>query len=319
MAMRSLLLASVAAAALITAAKAETIPVIVKDTTSPYWQTVFAGGCKAAKDFKVDVPRLGSTSEADISGQIAVLENAVAQKPTAVVIAPSSFDGLGPAIDEAASKVKIVGIDAMANTKKFSSFLRTDNVEGGRIAARALAAAIKAKYGKAEGDIAIVSYIAGSPALHDRLAGFNELVAKEYPGLKVVTTRIGDGQTTTNLNQTVDILSAMPTLKGVFADAVFSGLGAGQAITEAKVQDRVMLVSFDSSDQLVKWLQSGVVEGLVVQDPFRMGYDGVKIALAASRGEKVETSIDTGANLVTKDNLTDPKIAALLNPDLSCK
>ena len=319
MIVRRLLVTSVSLLALAVSARAETIPIIVKDTTSPYWQTVFAGGCKASKDLKVDVPRLGATSEADVSGQIALLENTVAQKPTAIVIAPSSFDGLGPAIDEAASKVKVVGIDALANTSKFTSFLRTDNVEGGRIAARALASAIKAKAGKAEGDVAIVSYIAGSPALRDRLAGFNEVISKEFPSLKVVTTRIGDGQTTTNLNQTVDVLGAMPNLKGVFADAVFSGLGAGQAITEAKAQDRIALVSFDASDQLVKWVQSGVVYALVVQDPFRMGYDGVKMALAASKGEKVEAMVDTGANLVTKDNLGEPKIAALLNPDLSCK
>ena len=299
--------------------RAETIPLIVKDTTSPYWQTVLAGGCQAAKDLKVDVPRLGPTSEADISGQVSTLENAVSQRPAAVVIAPTSFDGLGPAVDEAASKVKVIGIDSMADSKKFTSFLTTDNVEGGRIAGRALAEAIKAKYGKAEGDVANVSYIAGPASLRDRIAGFTEVLGKAFPGLKIATTRIGDGQTTTNLNQTVDILGAMPNLRGIFADAVFSGLGAGQAISEAKVQDRVMLISFDSSDQLVQWLQDGVLEGLIVQDPYRMGYDGVKTALAASKGEKVEAAIDTGANLVTKANMNDPKIAKLLKPDLSCK
>lgn len=314
-----LLLASTALLGVTALARAETIPLIVKDTTSPYWQTVLAGGCQAAKDLKVDVPRLGPTSEADISGQISTLENAVSQKPAAVVIAPTSFDALGPAVDEASSKVKVVGIDSMANSKKFTSFLTTDNVEGGRIAGRSLAEAIKAKYGKAEGEVAIMSYIAGPASLRDRIAGFTEVLGKEFPGLKIVTTRVGDGQTTTNLNQTVDILGAMPNLKGIFADAVFSGLGAGQAISEAKADGRILLVSFDSSDQLVQWLKSGVLQGLVVQDPYRMGYDGVKIALAASKGEKVEAAIDTGANLVTKANLDDPKIAKLLKPDLSCK
>ena len=314
-----LLLASTALLGITALARAETIPLIVKDTTSPYWQPVLAGGCQAAKDLKVDVPRLGPTSEADISGQISTLENAVSQKPAAVVIAPTSFDALGPAVDEASSKVKVVGIDSMANSKKFTSFLTTDNVEGGRIAGRALAEAIKAKYGKAEGEVAIMSYIAGPASLRDRIAGFTEVLGKEFPGLKIATTRVGDGQTTTNLNQTVDILGAMPNLKGIFADAVFSGLGAGQAISEAKADGRILLVSFDSSDQLVQWLKSGVLQGLVVQDPYRMGYDGVKIALAASKGEKVEAAIDTGANLVTKANLDDSKIAKLLKPDLSCK
>ena len=206
----------------------------------------------------------------------------------------------------------------MADSKNFTSFLTTDNVEGGRIAGRALAKAIEAKYGKAEGQVAIMSYIAGPASLRDRIAGFTEVIEKEYPDLKIATTRVGDGQTTTNLNQTVDILGAMPDLKGIFADALFSGLGAGQAIGEAGKQDQIMLVSFDSSDQLVKWLDEGVVKGLVVQDPYRMGYDGVKTALAASKGEKVEAAIDTGANLVTKANMSEDKIAKLLKPDLSC-
>ena len=93
------------------AADQPTIPVIVKDTTSQYWQIVFAGARQAAKDLGVKVPELGAQNEADINGEITILENAVAEKPVAIVIAPTQFKALGQPIDEAAKKVPIIGIN----------------------------------------------------------------------------------------------------------------------------------------------------------------------------------------------------------------
>src|SRR6266478_9098140 len=94
-----------------------TIPVIVKDTTSSYWQTVFAGARKAAKELNVNVPEMGAQSESDVNGQISILENAVSEKPAAIVISPTQFKALGKPIDEAAKKVKIIGIDSAADSK----------------------------------------------------------------------------------------------------------------------------------------------------------------------------------------------------------
>ena len=130
-------------------ARAEpTIPIIVKDTTSFYWQIVLAGARKAGKDLGVNVPELGAQSESDINGQISILENAVAGKPAAVVISPTEFEALGKPIDEAAKKVQIIGIDSAAESKAFTSFLTTDNV--GRAGRRRRSGrGDQAKYGKA--------------------------------------------------------------------------------------------------------------------------------------------------------------------------
>src|SRR5688572_28799691 len=119
---------------------ADTIPIIVKDTTSFYWQIVLAGARKAGKDLGVNVSELGAQSEADINGQISILENAVSGKHAAIVIAPTEFKALGKPITEAAKSVKIIGIDSAADSTAFTSFLTTDNVQGGRVAADALAA-----------------------------------------------------------------------------------------------------------------------------------------------------------------------------------
>jgi ribose transport system substrate-binding protein len=291
-----------------------TIPIIVKDTTSNYWQIVLAGARKAGKDLNVNVPELGAQSESDINGQISILENAVSGNPVAIVISPTQFAALGKPIDEAAKKVKIIGIDSAADSKAFTSFLTTDNVQGGRIAADGLADAIKAKYGKAEGDVALITSIAGVGSLDQRAKGFKEEIAAKYPGLKLVADKVADGMATTGLNIMTDLITANPNLRGVFASNLIMAQGAGQAIAENKVADKIKLVGFDSDDKLVKLLSDGNIAALVVQDPYRMGYDGIKTALAASKGEKVEANVDTGANLITKENMNTPRAQELLNP-----
>lgn len=296
------------------AANAPTIPIIVKDTTSFYWQIVLAGARAAGKDLGVSVPELGAQSESDISGQISILENAVAEKPAAVVISPTEFKALGKPIDEAAKKVPIIGIDSSADSKAFSSFLTTDNVQGGRIAADGLAEAIKEKYGKAEGEVALITSLPGVGSLDARAKGFKEELAAKYPQLKLVADKIADGQATTGLNIMTDLITANPNLRGVFASNLIMAQGAGQAIAENKKADTIKLIGFDSDDKLVGFLKDGTIAGLVVQDPYRMGYDGIKTALAVSKGEKVETFVDTGANLITKANMNGEKQQALLNP-----
>jgi len=285
------------------AADKPTIPIIVKDTTSFYWQIVLAGARQAGKDLGVNVPELGAQSESDITGQISILENAVAEKPAAIVISPTQFKALGKPVDEAAKKVPIIGIDSSADSKAFTSFLTTDNVAGGRIAADGMAAAIAAKYGKAEGEVALITHLPGVGSLDARNKGYKEELAAKYPGLKLVADKVSDGNATTGLNIMTDLITAYPNLRGVFADNLIQCQGAGQAIAENKKGDTIKLVCFD-----------GTVAALVLQDPYRMGYDGIKTGLAISKGEKVADFVDTGANLVTKANMNDPKESALLNP-----
>ncbi|RVD55083.1 substrate-binding domain-containing protein, partial [Mesorhizobium sp. M7A.F.Ca.ET.027.03.2.1] len=209
------------------------------------------------------------------------------------------------------------GIDSGADSKAFTSFLTTDNVQGGRVAADGLAAAIgAANGGKIEGDVALITNAPGAGSLEQRKQGFTEQLAAKYPGLKLVADKYADGQATTGLNIATDLITANPNLKGIFASNLIMAQGVGQAVAENSLGGKLALVGFDSDEKLIKFLNDGVISALVVQDPYRMGYDGIKTALAASKGEKVEANVDTGANLVTKDNMKDPKIDALLNPKL---
>jgi ribose transport system substrate-binding protein len=295
-----------------------TIPIIVKDMTSFYWQTVLAGARKAGQDLGVNVPELGAHSESDINGQISILKNAVASSPAAVVIAPAHFAALGGPIDQAAKKVKIIGIDSV-DSKALTSFVATDNVQAGRIAANILAERIQKTYADAEGDVALITSLPGVASLDQRAKGFKEQLAAKYGALSIVAEKVADGQESTGREIMTEIIAANPELRGVFASNLTMARGAGQAVAESKTNktgDKINLVGFDWDDQLVKLLQDGTIAALVVQDPFRIGYDGVKTALAASKGEQVPANVDTGANVVTKANINSARSQELLNPKI---
>jgi ribose transport system substrate-binding protein len=289
-----------------------TIAVIVKDMTSPYWQSVLAGARKAGQELGVNVVELGAKSESDVSGQISVLEKAVASGPAAIVIAPAQFAALGKPIDEAAKKAKIIGIDSAADTKAMTSLVATDSVNAGRIAADALAVAITKSYADTEGDVVMINSMSGVPSLDQRAKGFKEVVGAKYKALDITAEKAADGKPATVLGIMKDLIVNTADLRGVFVSDPIAAQAVSQAVMEKKGNDKINIVGIGSDDKLVKLLQDDVIAGLVVEDPFRMGYDGVKTALAASKGEQVPANVDTGATLVTRANLTSARSQELL-------
>ena len=291
-----------------------TISVIVKDTTSPYWQAVLAGARKAGQDLGVNVIELGAQSESDVSGQISILAKAVASNPAAIVIAPAEFAALGKPIDEAAKKVKIIGIESAADTKAMTSLVATDNVNAGRVAADALAVAITKSSADTEGDVVMIASMPGVPSLDQRAKGFKEVVTAKYKALDITAEKVADGKPATVFGIMNDLIANTGDLRGVFVSDPITAQAVSQAVVEKKTNDKINIVGVGSDEKLVKFLRDDVIAGLVVEDPFRMGYDGVKTALAASKGEQVSANIDTGATLVTKANMSSARSQELLKP-----
>lgn len=275
---------------------------------------MLAGARKAGQDLGVNVVELGAQSESDVSSQISILANAVASNPTAIVIAPAQFAALGKPIDEAAKKVKIIGIESAADTKAMTSLLATDNLNVGRVAADALAVAITRSYADTEGDVAMITSMPGVASLEQRAKGFKEVVAAKYGALDITADKVADGKPATVLNIMKDLIANTSDLRGVFVSDPIMTLTVGQAVAEKKSNDKINIVGIGSGEKLIKLLQDDVIAGLVVEDPFRMGYDGVKTALAASKGEPVPANVDTGATLVTKANMSSPRSQELLKP-----
>jgi ribose transport system substrate-binding protein len=293
-----------------------TITFIVKDKTSLHWRTVLAGARKAGQDLGVNVVELGAQSETDAAGQIGILQTAVASKPAAIVIAPAQYAALGKPIEEAAKKVKIIGIESAADTDAMTSLLATDNVNVGRVAADALALAITKSYADTEGDVAMVTAMPGVASLDQRAKGFKEVIAAKYRALNIAADKVADGKAPTIREIMKQLIAGDRDLRGVFASDPATAEAVAQAVSAKSTDDLINIVAVGSDQRLVELLQSDVIAGIVVEDPFRMGYDGVKTALAASMGEAVPAKIDTGAVLVTKANITSARSQDLLNANV---
>jgi ribose transport system substrate-binding protein len=250
-----------------------------------------------------------------------MLDIAVAANPLAVVIAPMQLAASGKSIKDAAQKTKIIGIDSTvdANSADFTSILSGDDLQAGRIAADILADRIKKTYADAEGDVALITASPGVSALDGRARGFREQLAARYGALNIVVEKVADGEAATGRRLMEGLISEYSELRGVFASDRAMAHGAAQAIAEKKTNktgDTINLVGFDWDDELVKELKGGTIAALVVRDPFRLGYESVKTALAASKGEQVPGRIDIPASVITKANISSARSQELLHPSL---
>ena len=309
------LAASVASMAILSAPMAhsqDTIAVIVKATTSEYWQWVFKGAEQAGKELGVKIEELGSPKD-DAAAQISILESAAGAKPSAIVISPTIFEALGdPIAAVTAAGIPVIIIDSGAKTDQFASFLTTNNEAGGKAAADAIAQCVKERTGKAAGKVAFLTAMAGHESLDSRDKGFKDGIAA-YPDLKIVGNRVANNEEAEGMSLTADLLTKDSDLVGVFADNAQMGTGAGTAISEKKIGDKFCLVAFDADKGEVEHLNDGSIYGLIIQDPYMMGYAGVWNGYAAAHGVRLPKNVDTGVGTVTKANMKDPAFAGLLD------
>jgi ribose transport system substrate-binding protein len=190
----------------------------------------------------------------------------------------------------------------------------------GRLAADALATAIQRTYADAEGDVAMITASSGVASLVQRAQGFKKQIATKYGALDIVAETVGDGKVASGFDMMMRIIDTHSELRGVFASNLAMVRGAAQALAETngnKLGEKINLIGFGSDDGLVQMVRDGIIAGLIVQDPFRMGYDSIRIAVAASKGEHVPSNIDTGIYLVTKANVDGARSQELLRPKIN--
>jgi ribose transport system substrate-binding protein len=289
-----------------------TVAVIVKATTSEYWQWVFKGAEQAGKDLGLTIDELGSPKD-DAAAQIAILETAAGSKPLAIVIAPTITEALGDPVSAVSDMgIPVIVIDSAAATDNYAAFLTTNNHAGGVAAANAMAACIKERTGKVAGKVAYITAMAGHESLDSRDAGFVEGVAA-YPDLVNVGNRVANNEEAEGMSITADMITKDSDLVGLFADNAQMGTGAGTSISEQGLGDKVCLVAFDADAGEVAHLKDGAIYALIIQDPYMMGYAGVWYGYAAAKGARLPKFVDTGVGAVTKANMDDPAFAGLLD------
>jgi len=295
------------------------VAVIVKATDSDFWQSMIIGAENAGKENadKVTVTTYGPPSEADIDEQVSILEDVIAKRPDAIVIASTSSEATVPAIERAYDAgIVIITVDNRVMTDKVHSFLATDNVSGGAKAAEQLVENLNAAGIPLEGKVGIISSMAGVQVLIDRDSGFTSRLQELAPNITLIETRYVDNDMTRAIAAAEDIITANPDLVGIFANNNTTGNGAARVVSERNLQDRIMLVAYDSDPEQVRALRENAIKALVVQDPFGMGYRGVMYAYDAIRGTQLSDFVDTGAVVVTSANVDDEEMQGLLDPTL---
>ena len=299
------------------APKVKEVAVIIKATTSDFWQYVLVGADNYAKENpdKVHVTTYGPPAEADIDKQVSILEDVIASKPDAIVIASTSSDATVPAIEKAvAAGIPVITLDNKVNTDKVSSFLATDNVKGGASCADMLVEALKAANTPLKGKVGMISSMAGSQVNGDRDNGFSTRLKEIEPDIQIIPVRYIDNDILKGIAAVEDILTANKDVIGFFGDNNTCSDSVARVFTERKLGGKVAAVGYDSDPEEVAALKDGILYALILQDPYGMGYKGVDSALKALAGETLEKSVDTGATAVTKKNMNDPKIKGLLDP-----
>lgn len=296
-----------------------TLAVIPKGTSHVFWQSVHAGARRAARELGVEIAWRGPLREDDRDAQISEVENAVARRVQGIALAPLDETALVGPVDNAQRRgIPVVIFDSGLKGDNFVSFIATDNDVGGRLAGEHLVEKLGGR-----GRVILLRYAEGHDSTARREEGFLAAL-REAPGIDVVSSNQYVGADVEGAYKRIEALLSQHVkadrtlgIDGVFAVNESSAFAMLRVLQDNGWAGKIRAIGFDASDNLIKGLREGHLEGLVVQDPVRMGYLSVKTLVAHIKGEKVERRIDTGVRLITRDMMDQPDIQQLVKPDLS--
>ena len=283
----------------------------------PFYQVMQLGVEAAAKDLGLEVvTQIPATW--GVEAQTPILDSMIARGDlNYLVTAPTDKDQMvGPLKAAADAGIKVITVDTflgdgnyVTGPVKFPiSYIGSDNVEGGRIAARGLAKAIGGK-----GTVYINSTNPNVSSVEGREKGFKELMAKEFPNIKVLGPDYNLDDANKAAQQTAAVIERNADLAGVFGTNVFSAQGAGTAVVNAGLGGHVQVVAYDATQLAMELMGKGVVSLVLAQKPFDMGYMAVQFAAADAAGvTSLPRRVETGFAIIDKDNAKDPAIARFI-------
>ncbi len=296
-----------------------TIAVIPKGTSHEFWKSIHAGAIKAARELsapgaEVEVIWKGPLREDDREQQIQVVEGFASQGVSGMVLAPLDNRALVRPVEEARTAgVPAVIIDSALETQSIVSFVATDNRKGGMLGADRLGELLGGK-----GKVILLRYAEGSASTEEREAGFLQEMKQKFPNIELISTDQYAGATRdTAKRASENLLNRFgDDVQGIFCPNESTTAGMLSALQDIGKAGKVMFVGFDTSQMFVDAMKAKQLHGIVVQNPFNMGYLGVKTLVDSLRGKAVEKRIDTGVTVITPDNLEAKEMQSLLHPPL---
>jgi ribose transport system substrate-binding protein len=299
-----------------------TIAVIPKGTTHEFWKSIHAGAVQAARELSaegggtpVTIIWKGPLREDDREQQIQVVEGFTSQGVQGIVLAPLDDRALVRPVEEARrAGVPTVIIDSGLESDSTVSFVATDNYKGGQMAADRLGVLLGGR-----GSVLLLRYAEGSASTTARERGFLEQLQAKYPGMRVVSSDQYAGPTRETAKRTSEnLLNRFGNgLQGIFTVNESSTIGMLLALQDIRLAGKVRFVGFDASPILLDAIRAGQLDGIVVQNPMRMGYLGVKTMADYLRGKPVERRIDTGVTFVTGANLDSAATQEIIHPPIA--
>ncbi len=292
------LLAALAAGACNRGKEDVTIALVTKAMDSEFWLMVAAGARAGAEERPgVKLTIVAPDREINVDQQVSILEDQVRRGVKALVVSPAGSAQVMSALELASSRgIPVVLIDTDAPFAKKVSYIGTDNRRGGQLAAKCLVDRLAG-----QGDVALISGVPGNESQDARAQGFIDAVA-QVPGMKLVAQQPANSERSLGLTVMENMLTAHPDVRGVFATNDQMALGAMEALDARGLRGKVAIVGFDATKEAVQATVDGKLAGSVAQNPRAMGQKGVEAALAALDGRPVDKRIDTGTELVTKEN-----------------
>lgn len=295
------------------------IAVIPKGTTHEFWRSVHAGALQAAEELSsegtpVEVIWKGPLREDDREQQVQVVEGFLSQGVDGIVLAPLDDRALVRPVEEAwRAGVPVTIIDSDLQSEEIVSFVATDNRQGGRLAADRVAELLDGS-----GNVLLLRYQEGSASTREREEGFLEQLQAQYPGVRVVSTDQYAGPTReTAKRASENLLNRYGSeIQAIFTPNESSTVGMLLALQDMGMIGNVAFVGFDASETLVNALRAGQLQGLIVQNPMRMGYLGVRAMVDHLRDVPVEKRLDTGVTVITPENIDQPELRELLDPPI---
>lgn len=296
------------------------LAVIPKGTTHEFWKSIHAGAVKAQRESEgegvsVRLTWKGPIREDDREQQIQVVEGFLSQGVNGIVLAPLDANALVRPVQEARQAgIPTVVIDSALGSGDAVSFVATDNEKGGALAADRLGDLLKGK-----GRVLVLRYQEGSASTEAREQGFLDRMRSQYPGIEIVSSDQFAGPTRdTAKRASENLLNRFGAqVDGIFTPNESSTAGMLLALQDVGKAGQIRFVGFDSSEAFVTAMRNAQLDGIVLQNPFEMGYQGVKVMVAHLRGQPIQSRVDTGVTIVTPDNLDTEASKALLNPPLA--
>lgn len=320
--MKSLFRTAVLAAALATGGAAQaqqdiTITLVPGLTTDAFYITMNRGAQEAAKALGISVDFQGA-EEFDPVLQTPVLDAVIARGPDAILIAPTdSTQMIEPLRRAHEAGIPVITVDTFIDDGKYQdgagdgdfplSYIASDNVGGGRMAARFMAEAVGGS-----GKVYVSNVRPGISTTDQREEGFKAEMAENYPGIEVLETQYNENDASLAASQFQAVFARNPDIAGVFGANLFSALGAGNGVESAGKADSVTVIAFDAPQSIVDNISTGLVDAAIAQHPAEIGYFGVMAAYAALTGQSVPVTIGTGFTVINADNVGDESIAKFI-------